>query len=604
MVGMPETPQPHAATHPQATTATPSTTPAATPRRPVLGAYPAKQCAHRAHLDHHPETRDLPRDPTDPMMARRAENGINYEDAVVAHLQLLHGNDCVVIDHGDHAADHDRRIAETAAAITARTKIICGGQLPSQPDTGRTGCPDILLLHDDPTADPNTPATYLPVDIKHHRTLTPRKRAPFATVSSLNDPTTLLTANGHGAKATNHTKDAYQLAHYTRMLQTAGLHPGEHMLVGAILGSDDFTAHTNDPYAFTWFNLTEPQHGGAPSYLTAYDTAFSNVVNIARTAAEGHPPHTHPIGKAECGTCPRQTLCRTHAGPDDASFAFRVGRPNEAAWNHLRTLGAHTIPTLATLDPTTHETGYTTAAATERGSRPPALTDVVRRARMIRDNIPLEPRTTPRKADHPPLDFTVPTADIEIDFDVEWHPEDGHVYQWGALIRTHQDNTTADYDTHTAVAFDRLTPATATTLATNFFNDLDALVTAHHTAGRTVRIFHWTSPEEWQTARIGKNGPDPVRNLSERFPGLVTDLKTWVEDRYWARDGYSIKHVAPALAFTWTVDDPGGAVSITKIETARTNHPDAPAARQWLLDYNRSDCAAQAAIRDGLRHGL
>ena len=62
----------------------------------------------------------------------------------------------------------------------------------------------------------------------------------------------------------------------------------------------------------------------------------------------------------------------------------------------------------------------------------------------------------------------------------------------------------------------------------------------------------------------------------------------------------SIKAVAQFFGFTWAVDDPGGRLSQAKIEVARGDGPEAREARQWCLDYNESDVAAQAVIRDGI----
>lgn len=50
------------------------------------------------------------------------------------------------------------------------------------------------------------------------------------------------------------------------------------------------------------------------------------------------------------------------------------------------------------------------------------------------------------------------------------------------------------------------------------------------------------------------------------------------------------------------MDDPGGRLSQTEIEMAREGAGSLAAleARQWCLDYNESDVAAQAVIRDGI----
>lgn len=83
--------------------------------------------------------------------------------------------------------------------------------------------------------------------------------------------------------------------------------------------------------------------------------------------------------------------------------------------------------------------------------------------------------------------------------------------------------------------------------------------------------------------------------------GITVDLLTWFTRTFRVRSDASIKSVATLFGFTWAVDDPGGRVSQTKIETARAGGPDAPDAQQWCLRYNESDVAAQAAIRDGVR---
>jgi predicted RecB family nuclease len=83
------------------------------------------------------------------------------------------------------------------------------------------------------------------------------------------------------------------------------------------------------------------------------------------------------------------------------------------------------------------------------------------------------------------------------------------------------------------------------------------------------------------------------------------DLLAWFTGTFHVRGEASIKAVAQFLGFTWAVDDPGGRLSMAKIEIARGAGPEARAARQWCMGYNESDVAAQAAIRDGIRvlHG-
>ena len=192
----------------------------------------------------------------------------------------------------------------------------------------------------------------------------------------------------------------------------------------------------------------------------------------------------------------------------------------------------------------------------------------------------------------------MPEADVEIDFDVEWHPADGHVYQWGARVRHGQDEATATYE-HSVLSFDTLDDATAQALADDFFDWLEGFVADHEDAGRTVRIFHWTSPEVTRTIRV--LGGERADALFERF----LDLDEWMDEQFFARDGLSLKVVAPIFGFDWRAEDAGGETSVLKVEAGPQRHRPASRRRRhetWLLSYNEDDCAAQAAIRDGLRH--
>ena len=111
--------------------------------------------------------------------------------------------------------------------------------------------------------------------------------------------------------------------------------------------------------------------------------------------------------------------------------------------------------------------------------------------------------------------------------------------------------------------------------------------------GRTVAVYHWHHVEVSMTRRFAC--------MAAALDGVTLDLLTWFNSTFRVRREASIKHVAQLFGFVWAVDDPGGRLSMNKIETARGEGPDALEARQWCLRYNESDVAAQAAIRDGIR---
>lgn len=557
----------------------------------LLGGYPAKQYVRRTHNDFDSNVPAGERLPDD--VLRRMEDGRTFEDAITIELVAALGARCRVINYGDHRTDKTRRIVQTLAAMKSGVPVIVGAQLPDDPTGSRTGSPDVLVRATPDGEDPK----YLPVDIKHHSTL---KAGPkgLAHVSGLGDGY-LITESGGWSHMTSHrVGDSMQLAHYTRMLETIGYHPGPHLRHGAILGTSDFTALTGERYGFVWYDLTartektwSPVGSVKRSVLDCYDYEFAIRVQVAQSARNGSvgTPETvvRAFGKSECGECPYQKWCASQADPDDASFLISKGQVSDREWRYLHENGLGTITALADADPTGPLAAGYAAAAVPFHTPNKRFTALVRRARMHRDGVLF---------DRIGIDEVVaPCADVEIDFDVEWHPADGHVYQWGARVRYDSDETTATY-APTVVSFDPLDSTSAQALADTFFDWLEAFVDEHEAAGRSVAIYHWTSPETTRATRM-LGGVRAEALFKDRF----LDLKEYMEDHYFAREGLSLKAVAPAFGFTWNVPDAGGATSVVKIEQARTgNGLTAQAAREWLLSYNHDDCAAQAAIRDGL----
>lgn len=553
----------------------------------LLGSYPAKQCPQRTHNDFSPAVPDpdeLPRD-----VLRRMADGRVFEQEISGLMKAALGQDCVSVVYGDHRADKVRRIVETLAAMEAGAAVIIGGQLPDDHAGGRTGSPDVLFRA---TGEGEAPK-YLPADIKHHSTL---KKGPRGTVlvSRLSDAYARTSVSGWSHMTSHRVADSMQLAHYTWMLKATGFHPGPQAPYGAILGTSDFTPLTGDRYGFVWYDLsvltekTWSDTGAVKrSVLDCYGTEFAHRVAVAQSARVGGAPLVRPFGKAECTECPYKDWCRTQAGPLDASFAITTGQVTDREWTYLHEQGLGTIAALAGADADGPLASGYASAAVHFSTPDRRFKTLVRRARMHRDGVIFE------RIGSDPLH--VPKADVEIDFDVEWHPNDGHVYQWGARVRSGSNEATATY-APTIVSFDPLNEQSAQALADRFFDWLEEFVTAHEDAGRSVAIYHWTSPETTRATRM--LGGDRAQAL---FAGRFLDLKQFMEDRFFARDGFSLKVVAPAFGFEWDALDAGGNTSVTKIEQARAGvEPVASAAREWLLSYNEDDCAAQAWIRDGL----
>jgi predicted RecB family nuclease len=543
----------------------------------ALGGYHAKQCARVTHNLFAPGIRE-PAAPSPELVALR-EAGIAFEAAILDELRDRFGDSerLVVLD-ADTGRNEQRR--QTLAAMDAGVAVIVGALLPQV--NGRSGMPDVLIRY---------AGGYLPVDIKNHRTLNTSKRSE-AWVSTLSAPDQLLTYAGYSDRGTRWRDDVMQLAHYTRMLQELGYHPGLHR--GGIIGSSDLTGLVGDQHGITWYDLqaetittysaSDPQRRKKRSALQRYDHEFAFRLEVAHAAASGREL-VRPYRIGDCDTCEWFEHCAAVAGDDDASFAIETGHLNVREWQYLyRQCGDGerlSVAALAQVDPDAHAEAFRIQSV---GTQKPEdrLAKVIRRARMSCADIDYEQRGPVRPA--------VPCADIEVDFDIEWDGE-GRIYQWGVRIRDGQDDTTARYEP--VVSFDPLDDDGEAELADEFVSRIRQLRERAERQGNSLRVFHWHHPETSSTRRFAA--------VAEVLDGLTCDLRQWFDAEYFARTSSSIKCVAGYFGFQWEVDDAGGLASQLAIDVARGGGPEADAARQWCLRYNECDVAAQAAIRDGLR---
>jgi predicted RecB family nuclease len=184
----------------------------------------------------------------------------------------------------------------------------------------------------------------------------------------------------------------------------------------------------------------------------------------------------------------------------------------------------------------------------------------------------------------------IPSADVEVDFDIEWDL-DNRIYQWGLRIRDGHDDATARYQP--VMSFAPLDDAAEAALADEMADRLTRLRADADRDGKSLKVFHWSSVELTQSARFPR--------VAAALSGVSVDLMAWFNREFFARGSSSIKAVAPLLGFDWGTEDAGGLTSQLRIEEARGTGPAAEAARAWCLRYNEDDVAAQAAIRDGLR---
>jgi len=547
----------------------------------LLGGYAAKQCPVRTQHDFGPQPKAWVPDPED---QARLDAGIAFEAEIFAALADAYPG-TVVIDPG---LRHDDAIAATLAAMDAAAPLILSGWLPDDPAGARKGKPDLLI---------RVGGGYLPGDVKHHRTLE-AKKTKTAQVSRLHTPALRRPETGWTSATTYRLHDGLQLAHYTRMLQACGQHPGSDQLWAAVVGTSVLPGAAGEERVLVWHDLTEPlgytysrSRGKATrTLLQRYDHEHHFRVAVAVAAVDGDNLLVEPVRQPECGTCPYEQRCATQMGDDDASRALTVGSLDTREWLTLRRHGITTIAALADVDPDDEQffaSYYTETSHRGRDHVRSRLHGAVQRAAMITAGTPL---TLIHGAA-----VEVPGADVEVDLDIEWDT-DGRVYLWGARVRRDGDEASARFHPFADWSVDDAAQEQA--LAHRFVDWLRDLHRQAVAAGDTLRVFHWSAAEPSRLRRI--LGSD-VADLLDPEGGVFTDLERVFKEQFLTVHGTSIKVVAPLFGFHWQAADAGGAQSQSHHDEAREGHPRAACARQWLLSYNADDTAAMAAIRDGMR---
>jgi predicted RecB family nuclease len=283
--------------------------------------------------------------------------------------------------------------------------------------------------------------------------------------------------------------------------------------------------------------------------------------------------------------CPWHDYCRDVLGPDAASAILDAGRLDVREWAALADFGVHTAMDLATIDASDENwwAEYLPRVTHQPRARE-RLAMAVRRAGMALAGVRLQRITTGP--------ISVPWADVEIDFDIEWDT-DNRVFLWGALV-TDDETLGGAYVDFTEI--DAIDAAAEHALGMRFLTWLREHIASADERGETVAVFHYSHPETSHLVRVlGSDEPADV------LP-LFVDLLPIIRQHFIGVAGLGIKQVAPEFSFHWRDDDPGGLQAQSWIHSARGGDPATrEALRMRLLDYNEDDVRATAAVRNGLR---
>ena len=598
---------------------------------PPQGGYIAKQCPVRAQ-----NNTLLPGElvPASPEAERRMELGRAFEVTIFEQLLAAHPH-AVLID--ERAAD-DREVA-TATAMAAGVELILGGRLPTDHVGRRVGQPDVLIR----TADRSTVA-YRAVDVKHHLTLSPADGGG-ATCSRLAEPAWESSSVdvAYTRRTPLHRGDLLQLAHYQRMLEVAGFAASER--VAGIIGIEgQIVWHDLDEPVFKTPSSTGKQK--LRSTMEVYDFEFDFRLDIiARTtqhmADEPVEPLLLPVKISECGECPWWGHCgpQLEAGAGDVSLLPKVGW---LPWKAHRDRGVRTRADVAALDPRTaqlvdqgvdvallmsnaQDAAPTTPVTDIFPKRPAQLARLEAAGiRIAADALALCPTTAayssakvsslaeqidlaraalgaePAYRRREVARIEVPRADVEVDIDLESFGQ--RVYLWGALV-TDRSGVGVKSGYRAFGSWQAMDEASELATFERFWTWLTELRASAVSQGRTFRAYCYSEgaekPNMLRISRSSGSAADVAAFLaSDEWVDMLKVFRTQVI----TGGGNGLKEVAALARYDWSVDDAGGGASMLQYELALAA-PDAKereAARQWLLDYNRGDVEATAAVRNWL----
>ncbi len=458
-------------------------------------------------------------------------------------------------------------------------------------DESRVSRPDILVrIGTNTLGNPS----WAPIDIKSHGSFTSNKSntifiTPIKNISTV----------GENPQEGRHSEeDLYQLAHYTCHLRSLGIATDE-LWVG-IIGRDNATC--------AWAKLDTVIFGqgkNSTSALSDYLKDFARAEKIVSDSLLQNRDANHYVdslammqpGKFGCQTCEYRDVCRAEM----KSFGNGEGH----------------VTLLATVTPKEAEKHFSHISTIKQLLNETQLDEFGLksqiRARVWNTKIPelINPNE--------PLDL--PEFDIEIDIDLEnsqallmdVFSETGvgkdlcYLYGYGIWDKSkspHWRDATFDSFSNYSDTDDG-----EYEVLSKMWMLLNDEVVAAHKANKSIGIFHYSSHErtwwkKYAERHAGKPHVPDINDVIDFCDKYLVDLYKYTPKISFPTISYSIKNLAGPANFQWSVQDPGGGMSLVKYKLAINPETEKSVKEEvidWLYRYNLDDVRATFAVREYIR---